>query len=43
LSYIGHLSGRIHIISHGGAKKENKEGVIIEPVKVRDLKILNPG
>jgi len=28
---------------HGGAKKEKKEGVITEPIKVRDLKISDPG
>ena len=43
LSYIGHLSSRIHIIPHGGAKKEKKMEVITEPVKVRDLKISDPG
>jgi len=40
LSYIDHLSSCIRIISHGGAKKE---GVITELVKVRDLKISDPG
>jgi len=43
LSYIDHLNSRIYIISHGGAKKEKKEGVIRETVKVRDLKISDPG
>jgi len=27
----------------GEQKKKKKKGVIIEPVKVRDLKISNPG
>jgi len=29
--------------SHEGAKKEKKEEVITEPVKIRDLKISDPG
>jgi len=32
----------MHIIPHGGGKKEKKR-VITEPVKVRDLKISDPG
>ena len=43
LSYISHLSSRIHIIPHEKAKKRKKKKVITKPVKVRDLKISDPG